>query len=89
MSNQDIRTGFSSSVSQFNGFCIIYFGADWGENGFLRIGYGQCEIDLAFMFAKWDEAPFLRYNRQKHMYRKIKCRGRNASFPAPPAQIHT
>jgi len=30
------------------------FGKDWGENGFFRIGYGECEIDMAVMFAKWD-----------------------------------
>jgi hypothetical protein len=30
------------------------FGEEWGENGFFNIGYGQCEIDMAFMFAEWD-----------------------------------
>ncbi len=30
------------------------FGAAWGENGFFRIGYGECEIDMAFMFAAWN-----------------------------------
>jgi len=30
------------------------FGDEWGENGFFRIGYGECEIDLVIMFAQWD-----------------------------------
>jgi len=35
------------------------FGEAWGENGFFRIGYGECEIDMAVMFAAWD--PTTRY----------------------------
>ncbi|MBN2245308.1 MAG: hypothetical protein JW755_05645 [Candidatus Aminicenantes bacterium] len=30
------------------------FGEEWGEDGFFRIGYGECEIDMAIMFARWD-----------------------------------
>ena len=30
------------------------FGEEWGENGFFNIGYGECEIDMALMFAEWD-----------------------------------
>lgn len=30
------------------------FGEAWGENGFFRIGYGECEIDMAVMFAAWN-----------------------------------
>ena len=43
------------SVPQ-GGYWIIKndLGRDWGENGFFRIAFGQCEIDMAFMFAKWD-----------------------------------
>lgn len=35
------------------------FGEEWGENGFFRIGYGECEIDMAIMFARWDpDTPY-------------------------------
>ena len=30
------------------------FGEEWGEDGFFRIGYGECEIDMTFMFAQWN-----------------------------------
>ena len=30
------------------------FGEAWGENGFFRIGYGECEIDMTVMFAAWN-----------------------------------
>ena len=28
--------------------------AEWGEDGYFRIGYGECDIDEAFMFAHWN-----------------------------------
>ncbi len=30
------------------------FGEEWGESGYFRIGFGECEIDMAIMFALWD-----------------------------------
>jgi hypothetical protein len=38
------------------GYWIIKndFGEEWGENGFFRMGYGQCEIDYNLWFASWD-----------------------------------
>ena len=38
------------------GYWIIKndFGEEWGEDGFFRMGYGQCEIDSSFWFASWD-----------------------------------
>jgi len=26
----------------------------WGENGFFRIGYGECQIDMSVVFAAWN-----------------------------------
>ena len=35
------------------------FGEEWGENGYFRIGYGECEIDMVIMFAHWDpDTPY-------------------------------
>lgn len=54
--------GWADDVALPNGgYWIIKndLGEAWGENGFFRIGYGECEIDMAVMFAAWD--PNTRY----------------------------